>query len=402
MMILITFTVVAVIACVPVLIFVFEVAAALFVKDQSVQFPSARAAKRLVVVVPAHNESTAVIPTIADIKLQLQEGDRLIVIADNCSDDTAVVAAAAGAEVIQRNDMSRVGKGYALGWAIDHLRNDPPDLVLFIDADCRVQSDAIEKLIDACSALERPVQASFLMKSAELSPIDHGLAEFAFLVKNGVRPHGLKNLDCPVQLMGTGMIFPWEIIQSAPLANGHLVEDLKLGLDLALVGKAPRFLPSAKITSDFPVTKKGTDSQRQRWVQGHIGMILMCAPRLLASAVFRRNVELFVLASDMLVPPLILLGLFTVLIFFLTSSAALFGASLTPALIAATNLIIFSIAILLAWLNYGQQVLPARRLWSVVPAVLRKFGLLGRMLMGRTVSNWVRTDRGTGADHLPK
>jgi cellulose synthase/poly-beta-1,6-N-acetylglucosamine synthase-like glycosyltransferase len=393
---------IAVIAGIPVWIFFIEVVAALLERDGPVQPLNARASRQLAVVVPAHNESTAIIPTIADIKPQLKEGDRLLVVADNCSDDTAAVATAAGAEVIRRDDVTRIGKGYALGWAIDHLSKEPPDLVLFIDADCRIQPDAIEKLIDACSAFERPVQASFLMKTAEHSPIDHSLAEFAFLVKNGVRPLGLKNLNCPVQLMGTGMIFPWEIIRSAPLASGHLVEDLKLGLDLAIVGKAPRFLPSAKVTSDFPVTAKGTDSQRQRWVQGHVGMILKSAPRLLVSAVFHRNIELFVLVSDMLVPPLILLSFLTVLVFFLTSLASLFGAPLTPALIAVANLIVFSVAISVAWFRFGQGILPARRLWSIVPAVLRKSKHLGRMLIGRTVSDWVRTDRGTSADHLLK
>jgi glycosyltransferase involved in cell wall biosynthesis len=57
------------------------------------------------VIVPAHNESAGILPTIEDIKRQLSPGDRLLVVADNCSDDTAAVAAAAGAEVIARDDV---------------------------------------------------------------------------------------------------------------------------------------------------------------------------------------------------------------------------------------------------------------------------------------------------------
>ena len=56
------------------------------------------------VVVPAHNESLGLVPTLQDIKAQLGAGDRLIVVADNCTDDTAEVAVASGAEVIVRND----------------------------------------------------------------------------------------------------------------------------------------------------------------------------------------------------------------------------------------------------------------------------------------------------------
>src|SRR5579863_7161384 len=59
------------------------------------------------VLVPAHNESVGVLPTLANLQDQLCPHDRLLVVADNCSDDTAAVARAAGAEVIERNDPTR-------------------------------------------------------------------------------------------------------------------------------------------------------------------------------------------------------------------------------------------------------------------------------------------------------
>jgi cellulose synthase/poly-beta-1,6-N-acetylglucosamine synthase-like glycosyltransferase len=386
-------TAIAAVGSIPVSIIFIEVVAALSHGDAPLQPVDRSAPRRLAVIIPAHNESTGIIRTIVDIIPQLKRGDRLIVVADNCSDDTAAVAAAAGAEVVTRDDMDRVGKGYALGWAIDHLSAAPPDFVLFVDADCRVQPDAVEKLIDVCSASGRPNQASFLMKTAENSPIDHGLAEFAFLVKNWVRPLGLRNLRGPVQLMGTGMIFPWDVIRSVPLASGHLVEDLKLGLDLASVGKAPRFYPIAKVTSNFPIAAKGTESQRQRWVQGHVGMILGSAPRLLLKSVFNRNAELLVLTLDMLVPPLILLGFLTSLLFFLTSLVSLLGGPLAPAIIATANFVMFALAISIAWFNFGREVLPPRRLWSIFPGIMQKAKPFVQMSMGRTISSWVRTER---------
>jgi hypothetical protein len=80
---------------------------------------------RIAVLVPAHNESTKLLPTIADINTQLHAGDRLLVAADNCSDDTATVAASAGAEVIERRAADRIGKGYALDWGFRHLAAAP-------------------------------------------------------------------------------------------------------------------------------------------------------------------------------------------------------------------------------------------------------------------------------------
>jgi cellulose synthase/poly-beta-1,6-N-acetylglucosamine synthase-like glycosyltransferase len=377
---------------IPVAVLFIEVVAALkLVDERPVEVLTPNAPKRVAVIVPAHNESAGILPTIEDIKRQLNAGDRLIVVADNCSDDTASVAAAAGADVIARDDLERIGKGYALGWGISHLSIDPPDFVVFIDADCRLQSDTIGRLREICSELQRPLQACFLMKAAEDSPIDHSLAKFAWIVKNWVRPLGLRYLDCPVQLMGTGMIFPWDVIRSAPLASGNLVEDLKLGLDLAATGKAAHFFPFVTVTSEFPVSVKGTDSQRQRWVQGHIGMILKAVPRLLFLAITRRNLDLLVLTLDLAVPPLSLLGLLLAGIFLLTSLAALSGLSSAPLIIATANMLVFGVAVFFAWLKFGRDILPAHAFLSIGP--LRKFRLYGQMLLGRTAVQWVRTDR---------
>jgi len=379
--------------CVPVLTLFVEVVAALTISQEK-PVVGAVVRKRVAVIVPAHNESSGIVPTIEDLRPQLGEKDRLIVVADNCSDDTAVVAERAGAEVIVRNDLQRIGKGYALGWGISHINDSPPDFVVFVDADCRVQSDAVELLTNVCDDLQRPVQASFLMRSNENSPINHSLAEFAFLLRNWVRPLGLKNLNFPVQLMGTGMIFPWDLIRSAPLANGHLVEDLKLGLDLAAAGKAPYFYPLVRVTSEFPVTAKGTDSQRHRWVQGHIEIILQTVPRLLLQSIARRNFDLLALTLDCLIPPLSLLGLLIIAMLVATSIAAFFGLSAASLLITTIDLLLFAAAVLLAGARFGGEILLSRFSQSIGPLMLRRIRLYGGMLLGRTVSQWVRTDRG--------
>lgn len=386
--------VVAALLSLPAVVLLSEVLAALKLTETKPVTAHDRHRRRVAVIVPAHNESTGIVPTLEDIKPQLKPGDRLIVVADNCSDDTAAVAASAGAEVIARNDLTQIGKGYALGWAVNHVSADPPGFVMFIDADCRIQTDAIETLQDVCGALGRPVQACFLMKTADGSPIDHSFSEFTFLLRNFVRPLGLRNLNCPVQLMGTGMMFPWDVIRSAPLASGHLVEDLKLGLDLAAAGKAPYFLPSVQVRSDFPVTAKGTDSQRQRWVQGHLGMILKAVPRLLFQAISRRNLDLLALTFDLLVPPLSLLGLLLVGTFVLTFLAAISGLSFAAFAIASINLLMFAFAVLLAWSRFGRDILPVRAVVSLGPQILSKFRIFGQMLLGRTAAVWIRTDRG--------
>ncbi|WKA30644.1 glycosyltransferase family 2 protein [Bradyrhizobium roseum] len=386
---------------VPVAVLLVEVIAALKAprlqpfEIQESEVQESNAGKQVVVIVPAHNESSGLVPTLQDIKAQLGVRDRLIVVADNCTDDTPAVAAASGAEVIARDDPERIGKGFAMGWGITHLRQDPPDFVLFVDADCRLGDDFIGRLKQVCQGLQRPVQALFVMQSPDDSPVNHSFAEFAWLLKNQVRPLGLRNLHCPVQLMGTGMMFPWNAINSVSLESSHLVEDLKLGLDLAAAGQPPYFFPFVKVTSVFPTSAKGTESQRLRWVQGHLATIGKFVPRLLATGLMRRDVNVVVLALDLLVPPLSLLALLIVATLALTSLVALLGGPWLPSLIAGGNLVGFILCILLAWSRFGRQVFPAREVLSAGSFALRKIGLYRRMLTGGAASQWIRTDRST-------
>ena len=114
------------------------------------RLPSAER-RRLAILVPAHNESAVIADTLASLLPQLAEGDRLLVVADNCTDDTAGIAMAAGSEVIKRTDSERRGKGYALDYGVRHLAQKPPEVLIIVDADCRVTAQTIEWLARRCS-----------------------------------------------------------------------------------------------------------------------------------------------------------------------------------------------------------------------------------------------------------
>ena len=130
-----------------------------------------RSSGPVAVVIPAHNEAAKLGATLASVRPQLREDDRLIVVADNCADATAEVALAAGAACWKREDAERRGKGYALQFALDRLKDAPPETVVFIDADCLIAEGALQKLTSASQRAQRPVQALYLMKApAEASP----------------------------------------------------------------------------------------------------------------------------------------------------------------------------------------------------------------------------------------
>jgi cellulose synthase/poly-beta-1,6-N-acetylglucosamine synthase-like glycosyltransferase len=381
----------AAVLAIPVTIFIVEIIAALAPPSRSV-VPRLVSRGRIAVLVAAHNESLAMLPTLADIRSQLRIGDRILVVADNCTDDTARLAAAGSAEVIERKEPRRRGKGYALQFGLAHLSRDPPEIVVFFDADCNLAYGTIDRLASTCAITQRPVQALNLMKAPIGSSTNHQVAEFAWRVKNWVRPLGLSRLGFPCQLLGTGMALPFGLVHSVDLASGSIVEDLKLGLDLALAGSAPMFCPSALVTSEFASSAAGARAQRQRWEHGHIAMI-SAAPKLIVAAVARGNLGLLVLALDLAVPPLSLTAVLLAGVLSLAGGAALCGFSSLALTIALLCSLGFGLAVFLAWLVHGRDVLPPGAVVSIAPYVLRKLSMYGRILTGRTAAHWIRTDR---------
>jgi cellulose synthase/poly-beta-1,6-N-acetylglucosamine synthase-like glycosyltransferase len=348
---------------------------------------------RVAVLIPAHNESIGLLPTLRDVQAQMQSVDRVLVVADNCTDDTAVVAAATGADVVERNDTRRRGKGYALAWGLRHLAADPPDVVVIIDADCRLASAAIDRLTRACAAKHRPMQALYLMTSPKESAINSRVAEFAWRVKNWVRPLGLSALGLPCQLMGTGMAIPWNLTRSVDLASGSIVEDLKLGHDLALAGSSPAFCSAATVTSAFASSIEGLQSQRRRWEQGHIGMILAAAPRLITVAVTQRDLNLFALALDVAVPPLSLLAMLIVAMSLVAGLGTLIGSSSAALLVSTASLLLFVVSVFISWLKWGRDILPPSSIPLIASYVLGKIPLYWRILNSKSAAQWIRTDR---------
>lgn len=344
------------------------------------------------VVVPAHDEAALIGGTLRAITAQLAPGDRLLVVADNCTDDTAAIAAAAGAEVVERHEAARRGKGYALDFALRHLERNPAEVVIIVDADCELGAGAVERLARLCRETSRPVQALYLTRAGDPASVKSRVAELAWLVRNYVRPLGYHRLGLPCQLMGSGMAFPWQALRAARLASGHLVEDLALGIELARAGHAPRFCPEAQVASMFPSSAEGASTQRTRWEHGHLAILVRAAPRLLAEAIRQRSRDLLALALDLCVPPLALLAMLMLATF--AASAVFFAASgrSLPFFLASAALAMLMLAVLAAWARHGRRVIALRGLAYAPVYALAKLPLYVGFLVKRQV-DWVRTRR---------
>ena len=373
---------------IPVLFLTIQVIAAIFLHKSSNASLKNGARPKVVVLIPAHNESIVIAETIKSILPQLLNEDRLVVVADNCIDDTALIAKNLGADVIERTSQSDRGKGFALDFGLQHVRNKPTDVVVIIDADCRVFPNSIENLAYACVKYQRPIQSLNLMFAGPNPTLKAMVAQFAWLVKNKVRPLGLKALGMPCQLMGTGMAFLWDDIIYSKLASGHIVEDMKLGIDFARARKAPMFLQEALVTSVFPLTVEATKSQRTRWEHGHLSVIFNEVPSLLFDAIKTKNIELIVLACDLLIPPLAVLSILC-LGFFMMSLLLLNQLAIIFALIL---ILILLGAVFLAWNWFGRDTISFKQLCYAPIYALRKIPLYIKYFINRQVE-WVRSKR---------
>ena len=347
---------------------------------------------RTVVLIPAHNEELVLEQTLRVLIPTLSAGDSMLVIADNCDDRTAEVARAAGAEVAIRQDPARRGKGYALDFAVQYLRQSPPEVVVILDADCLVSADTIKILAQQALQSGRQVQA--LNLTDRLLPKDSRqiLAMLANRFTNLIRPLGLLRVGLPCRLMGTGLAMPWPLLERVPFVGDNLVEDMQWGIDLALAGYWPLFCPEARVTSALPLQDRAFVSQRRRWEHGHLRTILAQVPLLLARSVLRRDFRLFCLAWDLSIPPLALLAVLWSATIILSLAAGLAGASWWPAAILSVGGIITTMAFSGAWFVHCRRQIPFSALLTAPLYILRKIPIYISFII-RPQNSWVRTQR---------
>lgn len=346
---------------------------------------------KIAILIPAHNEASIISHNIAMLASNVPAGTQILVVADNCSDDTAMLARAAGAEVVERTDHEHRGKGYALAFGRDALAADPPDCVIILDADCALDKDSAAKLSAAAVRKTVPVQATNLIHSLSAAPPVVQISNFAMLMKNLVRQRGMTRLGGAALLTGTGMAFPWAIFADAPLASGDLAEDLALGVAITQQGHVPHFLESAGVSSEA-AAEEDTLVQRTRWEHGFLTTARLHALPLIGGGLRTPSRAQFFLGLHLLVPPLALLF------------AVGFGAAIVAALLSfisasplplaiLSGLITVAIATTMAaWLIEGRQVLTVAALMRIPLYILWKTPVYLKLLSGGE-TRWIRTRR---------
>lgn len=258
---------------------------------------------RLALIVPAHNESAGIGRTLASLRAAAaQDGESaLIVVADNCDDDTGAIARAAGARVLTRRDAARRGKGYALDYAFRTLLAEDFRFFVVIDADSEVGPGFLPALRRHFGAGALAVQARYTVRNPDAS-LRTRLMELALCAFNVLRPRGRAALGCSAGLLGNGFGLQRALLERIPYSAGSVVEDLEYHLLLIGHGVRVAFADDAVVRADMCAGARGARSQRARWEGGRLRMLREHAPGLLRALRHGRGNALEPLLDLLLAP----------------------------------------------------------------------------------------------------
>ncbi len=357
--------------------------------------PAGAPAARLAVIVPAHDEALLIERCVSSLLAQTYPRHlyEVVVVADNCRDETAAIAAREGAGVLQRFDPQARGKGRALRWAMDQLAAGPkpPDAYVVVDADSVADPGLLWALETKLREGALAVQGEYLVLE-ETGSRRERLTAIGFLLFHRVRLGGRAALGLPANLVGNGMLFSRELMVRQPWDAFSGAEDLEYSSMLRLAGVRPVYAPDAKVRGPMPERAEAATEQRVRWEGGRLHVQRRFLGQLV-SACLEAPPGPWDMALDLAVPPLGLLAI-----------VALLGLGAAAALVALGAPILIALPWAVAVLGIPgfafAGLLSARAPRSIWIALLSaplfmawKLIAYRRLLRGFDPERWVRSER---------
>jgi cellulose synthase/poly-beta-1,6-N-acetylglucosamine synthase-like glycosyltransferase len=357
--------------------------------------PRLRDASRVIVLIPAHDEALLIGAGVEALLAQSLDRARyeVVVVADNCSDDTAARAAQAGARVLVRTALDARGKGRALRFAMDALlaEQPAPDVIVVVDADTIADPAFLAALLEAYECGSDAAQGVSLLVPDASSRSQ--LRAAAFLLINRVRPAGRARLGLACHLQGNGMLFARSVLEQHPWDAFTSAEDLEYSVGLRRAGVRVDFAPRAIVRSPTAPTARAADLQSQRWEGGKVHVARTMVPALVRDGLRRGRLASLELAFGILIPPLGLLAGLAATGALVSAVLAAFGAiswwPLVPFAVALTSIVCFALVGLWA----GRAPASAYRALAGGPGLALRKLLRVRRLFAHGAESWVRTDR---------
>ena len=245
-------------------------------------------AHRYAVLISARNEEAVIANLIESVRRQSYDLGLVttFVVADNCTDATASVAAQAGAIVFERFDTSRVGKGYALNFLlreIDKLFPERPfDGYFVFDADNVLEENYIEEMNKVFSNGYEIVTSYRNSKNFGDNWISSGYALW-FLRESQYLNHARMKLGTSCAVSGTGFLFSQKVLDECGGWNFFLLtEDIEFTVHNVVRGRKIGYCHEAVLYDEQPTAFRQSWRQRLRWARGYLQVFGKYGGRLLS------------------------------------------------------------------------------------------------------------------------
>ena len=239
----------------------------------------------VVAMLPAHDEEATIGAAVDSLRSQGVRFDRIIVVADNCTDGTEAAARAAGAEVFRtRGNADR--KAGALNQAFAHVDLADADIVLVMDADTRLGPEYMTTVADRFGVDERGTLGA-------VGGIFHGdrpvgllqrlqTAEYARYAREIGRRQGRVHV-----LTGTASVFRVRALRAVADARGTVLpgrhgevydtgaitEDNEMTIALKTLGWGLVSPRECLVYTELMPTLRALHDQRLRWYRGALDNI---------------------------------------------------------------------------------------------------------------------------------
>lgn len=273
--------------------------------------------KTFAVVVAAHNEEAVIGPLVENL-FQMEYPRELydvFVVADNCTDKTALIARTAGASVHQRFNDTKKGKGYALEWMFSRLfkMQRKYDAVVIFDADNLVKDNFLIEMNSKLCQGHKIIQCYLDSKNPFDTWVTNAFS-ICFWLTNRLLQLARYNTGILSNVLGgTGMCIATNVLREIGWGATSLTEDLEFSMKALTHGIKTTWAHDAVVYDEKPLTFARAWRQRKRWAQGQVDVFCRYFFILLGKAITERKLMYFDAAIHLFQPALVLIASFFML-----------------------------------------------------------------------------------------